>query len=249
MHAIIPNVPARSRSYAWGCISVNPDPPRVGEVTVIDFPLLNPGPNEVVVDRIEAKVARFGIGVEWEELPAIGPFHLLPDERYVEHATALWTPREGGHRCVRAEIHVHGIAEACHVGRNLHVIEAAAGERNWSVPFRLGNPTPKRAPIRLQVEGNNTDAVDAVVRAAGRALALDEPLWLDAGEEVDAELLLWARTGGALSVVRTVEANIRGELIDGIHVTVHRRVHAQTHAAVDPARLAGLREPVGAYVH
>lgn len=251
MQAIIPHVRSRSHPYAWGCISVNPDPPRVGEMTRITFPLLNPGPDDQTVERIEVKVAQFGIGVQWEELPTIGPFALPADPERVVEASVEWTPTVGGHRCVRAHIYVAGLAEPCAVGANLHVIEAAADARSWSVPFRLGNPEPERAPIRLQLGGNNLADVGAAVRVAGRVAPLDQPIWLAPGEEVEAELLLRARPDGALNHVRTVEAWIHGHLIDGIQVTVRRPAVAGAGTDDLPAHPfhedAAVREPVAAF--
>jgi hypothetical protein len=226
MHAIVPNRPARSRPYAWGSISVDPDPPRVGEVTTIIFPLANPGPDEVVVERIDARVAFFGIGVQWEPLPTAGPFRLMPDPRHIVPARIEWTPREGGHRCVRAAIHVRGEEQACHVGRNLQVIEAAAEEELWRMPFRLGNPEREQAPIMLRVGGNAVDALAVEVRVGERLVPLDQPIWLRPGEEVPAELLLRARTDAALHHIRTLEGYIGGRLLDGIEVTVNRPARA-----------------------
>ncbi len=238
MHAIVPNRPARSRPYAWGSISVAPDPPRVGEVTTITFPLANPGPDEVIVERIDARVAFFGIGVQWEALPAAGPFRLPPDPRHIEQARIEWTPREGGHRCVRADIHVRGEEEVCHVGRNLEVVEATADEELWRVPFRLGNPERERAPILLHVGGNDADAIDATVRLGERVVPLAEPIWLRPGEEVPAELLLHARTDAALHHIRTLEGYIDGRLLDGIEVTVNRPARAASALLVPEAELA-----------
>lgn len=225
MHAIIPNRPTRSRLYAWGSISVNPDPPRVGEVCAITYPLLNPGPDDVVVERIETRVARFGIGVAWETLPAIGPFTLSPDDHAIERATVRWTPRDGGHRCVRAAIHVKGLPFVCEVGRNLQVIEAAAEETFWRVPFLLGNPEPNAAPIELRIGGNEPVALDAWARVRGEIVRPDRSVWLEAGEQTEAELLIRARTDAPLRHVRTVEATIRGRLLDGIQVNVSRPAH------------------------
>lgn len=251
MQAIIPHVRSRSQPYAWGCISVNPDPPRVGDVTRITFPLLNPGPDDQTIERIEVKVAQFGMGVRWEELPAIGPFALPAQPDRVVEATIDWTPKVGGHRCVRGQIHVAGLAEPCMVGCNLHVIEAGVDERDWSVPFRLGNLEPARAPIRLQIGGNNLAAVGAAVRVDGRIVPADQPIWLAPGEEVDAELLLRAQLDGALNHVRTVEAWVHGHLIDGIHVTVRRPAATDIGADERPARGfhddTAVREPVAAY--
>lgn len=222
MQAIIPNRPARSRPYAWGSITVNPDPPRVGEVCQITFPLLNPGPDDVIVERIETQIALFGIGVRWEPLPAIGPFTLPPDDHHIEHATIDWTPRAGGHRCVRAEIYVRGAEEVCHVGRNLQVIEADAAEESWRVPFRLGNPASEAVPIELRVGGGELAAIETRLRVRGEPLPAGRPVWLQPGEEVAAEMLLRARTDAELRHIRTVEATINGRLLDGIQVTVLR---------------------------
>lgn len=234
MQPIIPNRPTRSRPYAWGSISVNPDPPRVGVVARIEFPLANHDVDEVVVERIDTQVALFGIGVEWEQLPSIGPFRLPPDPDHVEHASVEWTPKIGGHRCVRSSIAVAGVAEALLVGRNLHVIEAQAADDFWRVPFRLGNPGRVAAPIALRFGGNDAAALDVAVRVGGRMMPLDRPLVLRPNEVVHAELLLFAQTPGALRHVRTVEAYIGGQLLDGIQVTLHRpaqvREHAPTHA-------------------
>jgi hypothetical protein len=252
MRAIIPHVRSRSHPYAWGCISVNPDPPRVGEVTRITFPLLNPGPDDQTIERIDVKVAQFGIGVQWEELPRLGPFALPADPDRVVEASVEWTPTIGGHRCVRGQIHVAGQAEPCSVGCNLHVIEAGADEHSWSVPFRLGNPEPQRAPIRLQVGGNNLDAVGTEVRVAGRRVPADQPVWLAPGEEVEAELLLRAARDGALNHVRTVEAWVYGHLIDGIQVTLHRLAAVDADAGTAPSPApddATVREPAAVYAH
>ena len=243
MQAIIPNRPARSRPYAWGSISVNPDPPRVGAVTTITFPLANPGPDEVVVERIDTRVAQFGIGVQWERLAAIGPFRLPPDPRYVEHATVEWTPRQGGHRCVRATIHVRGMEQACEVGCNLQVIEATAEEDFWRVPFRLGNPERTQAPIMLRFGGNDAGDLDVVVRVGERVVPLDRPIVLRPAEEVPAELLLRARTAAALHHVRTVEATIHGRLLDGIQATVNRPAQSTARALPATKRRAAVREP------
>lgn len=233
MQAILPHVPARSRPYAWGSITVDPEPPRLGEMVTIGFPLANPGPDDVLVERIEVKVARFGIGVPWEQLPAIGPIRLPGDPTQIEHATVTWMPREGGHRCVRAAIYVKGLAQPCQVGRNLQVIEAYAEEDSWRMPFRLGNPESVAAPIILRLGGNDRAALAGAVLVAGRPVALEQPIWLEPHEEVEAVLLLRARTEAALSHLRTLEGSIAGRLIDGIQVTVRR-----------PARAARPSEPV-----
>jgi hypothetical protein len=221
MQAIIPNRPAHVRPYAWGSVTVNPDPPRVGEVTRIGFPLANPGPEELVVERIAVRVAAFGMGVAWEELDPIGPFHLPPDPQHIEEAVIQWTPAQGGHRCVRADIHVAGMMPMT-VGRNLHVLQADAEEAYWRVPFHLGNPEPVRAPIVLRVGGEGDPNLGVALRIAGADVRPDRPFWLKPGQEVEAELRLFAPEGAALHAIRTVEAYVGNRLIDGIQVAVLR---------------------------
>jgi hypothetical protein len=243
MQAIIPNRPARSRPYSWGNISVDPDPPRVGIVTAISFPLANLDVDDVIVERIETKVALFGMGVQWERLPAVGPFRLPPDPRHIEHATVEWVPRQGGHRCVHASIFVQGAEQVCQVGRNLQVIEATADEDLWRVPFRLGNPRRRLAQIHLAFGGNDPAALDVSVRLADRIVPLDRPITLRPGDEVAAELLLRAHTDGTLHHIRTVEALIDGALLDGIQVTVNRPArHAAGSLPIAPEE-AAMREP------
>jgi hypothetical protein len=230
MQPIIPNRPTRSRPYAWGSITVSPDPPRVGAVGRIEFPLANHDVDEVLVERIDTQVALFGIGVEWEQLPSIGPFRLPPDPDHVERASVEWTPKVGGHRCVRSTISVAGVAEPLRIGRNLHVIEAQAADDFWRVPFRLGNPERAAAPIVLRFGGNEAAALDVAVRVGERVVPLDRPLVLRSHEVLQAELLLFARTEDALRHVRTVEAYIGDRLLDGIQVTVYRPAQAREHA-------------------
>lgn len=235
MQAILPHVPARSRPYAWSSITVDPDPPRVGERARIGFPLANPGPDDVIVERIEVSVARFGIGVAWEKLPVIGPLRLPADPEHIEYATVEWVPQEGGHRCVRAAIHVKGMAQSCQVGRNLQVIEAAAEDEHWRLPFRLGNPEREAAPIVLRLGGNDSAALAGTVLVRGRPVPLDQPIWLEPHEEVDAALLLRARTDAALSHLRTLEGTIFGRLVDGIQVTIRRPARTAELPELEPA--------------
>src|SRR5262249_4610503 len=198
VQAIVPNRPARSRPYAWGSISVNPDPPRVGETTTIGFPLKNLDADEVVVERIEVKVALFGMGLAWEELGTIGPFHLPPDSPVTE-AAIHWSPTVGGHRCVRATLYVQGLDQPLVVGRNLHVFEARADQGIWTLPFRLGNPERVAAPILLHLDGNDMPAIGGIVRIGGREALLDRPVWLEPRQVVEATLELRAQTEARLN--------------------------------------------------
>ena len=223
MQAIVPNRPTRMRPYAWDSMTVNPNPPRVGEATRISFPLTNPGPGEVVVERIHVGVALFGIGVPWEEIGTIGPIRLAPDPTHIEEASIDWTPTTGGHRCVRARIHVQDVALPLQLGCNLDVIEAGADEALWRLPFRLGNPDRVRQAIVLRMEtAGEAEGLGALLLAAGRVVPAGQPIWLKPGEVVDAEVRFAAAPGPALDAVQRVEGWIGGRMIDGIQVTVHR---------------------------
>jgi hypothetical protein len=224
MNPIVPNhPPVHARPYAWRNIEVNPDPPRVGEVTRISFPLANADRGELVVEQIDVRIALFGMGMPWENLDPIGPFVLPPDPGHVEEATVEWIPTVGGHRCVRADIYVRDLPTPLLVRRNLDVIQADELESHWRIPFQLGNPDAARAPIFLKIGANNAMTMtEAAVQIAGRIVAPGHPVWLEPGETVGGELLLAALPGLELDTVHTVEAYAGGRLIDGIQIEVRR---------------------------
>jgi hypothetical protein len=227
MEAIQFNQFDHRQRYASRGITVSPNPPQVGTPTTIELQLHNPGPGALTISRIETRVAQFGMGVAWEELPPLGPFHLPANPTYVEKITQQWTPLVGGHRCVRASIFIDQLPQPLRIGRNLHVIEAAAEMVRWQVPFRLGNPEQERKPVVLTVEQDRPHEVLAMVMMKGRIVPVGEPIWLAAGEEVDASLLLRARTRAAIESVNNIEASIDGRLIDGIQVIVQRPAQLQ----------------------
>jgi hypothetical protein len=179
----------------------------------------------LIVNRIELRVAHFGVGIEGEKLPTLGPFHLPAN--HIENVRTEWTPSEGGHCCLRGTIHVEGVAQPLHVGRNLHVIESAAERNHWRIPFRVGNPQPERQPLVLRVAGN-LDLVGARLMVGGQVVQPGEPIMLEGGEEREAALLLYAATEEALEVVNTVEAFLGGHFLDGIQVEVHRPARVST---------------------
>lgn len=229
MEAIHLNNALRPHPYASRSIIVTPDPPQVGVPATLALELKNPGPGTVVVKRIEVKVARFGMGVPWEELAPIGPFSLPANPDHIEQVTMEWIPTQGGHRCVRAAIYIEPLPQPLRVGRNLEVIESTADRTSWRVPFRLGNPENERVPLLLQLGGSDPDAVDMRVLINGHLAHPGRPIWLNGKEEVDAELLLRARTDDAIESVKTVEAILGGQLLDGIEVVVHRPAYWSAH--------------------
>lgn len=208
--------------YATRSISVSPNPPRIGTPTTIELHLQNPGPEALTISRIETKVAQFGMGVAWEELPQLGPFHLPANPAHVEKITQQWTPLVGGHRCVHASIFIDQLPHPLRIGCNLQVIEAEAEMIRWQVPFRLGNPEHERKPVVLTVKQDKPQQVLATVQVKERIVHVGEPIWLAAGEEVDAILQLRARTRSAIESITNIEAHIDGCLIDGIQVIVQR---------------------------
>jgi len=222
MEAIQLNGVTRLHSYACRGLSVNPDPPKVGEITTLAIALKNSGPEAITVNRVQFMIAQFGMGLNWEKLPPVEQITLPANPDHVEEIAVQWMPTTGGHRCVHVIIEAAKLPQPVRTGRNLHVIEATADRKTWQVPFRLGNPENERRPVVLELGGNNVDEVEAMVLVNGRLLRAGRPIWLDAKEEVDAHLILRALTDEAIEAVKTVEAHIGGRFIDGIQVEVYR---------------------------
>ncbi len=222
METIQLNGATRVHRYACRGICVNPNPPRVGEVSTLALALKNTGPEAITINCIQFMVAGFGIGLGWEQLPPIEHITLPADPQHIEDVAVQWTPTRGGHRCVRVTIEADVLPQPLRIGRNLEVIESTADRRTWYVPFRLGNPENEQMPVMLELGGDNADGVDAVVLINGRQVLARGPVWLNAREEVEARLVLHARTEEAISALKTVEAHIHGRFIDGIQVEVYR---------------------------
>ncbi len=207
--------------YASQSLIVTPNPPRVGEATTLALTMKNSGPTPLTIKRIEFFVAAFGVGVSWEQLPTIEQFTLPVDPTHETRAAIEWTPTYGGHRCVRALVHSDVLPRPLRIGRNLQVIEASADCQTWHIPFHLGNPEKERRPITLEF-GNALDELEALVVVKGRLHRAGDPIWLNAGEETEAQIILKARTLDAIYSIKTVEAHIDGRFIDGIQVEVRR---------------------------
>ena len=212
----------RRRAYTSQSIVVTPDPPQVGVATTISIHLKNPGSEAVTVSRIETKIAQFGMGVCWEQLPVVGPFQLPADPAHIEEINLEWTPKQGGHRCLRANIHIETLPEPLRIGRNLQVIESEAERTRWQIPFHLGNPEAERMPVALEIGGENMVGLMAHMIVGPRMIQPGEQIWLNPGEEVDAQLLVRARTADAIASVHTIEAFINGRFLDGIQIEIHR---------------------------
>jgi hypothetical protein len=208
--------------YTSNSISVNPNPPRVGVPATINLALKNSTQQSITVERIEVMVAQFGMGVEWEHLPDIGPLQLAADPETIKEVEAQWTPRSTGHRCVQSILHVEGFSQPIHARRNLQVIEASASQTLWRIPFRLGNPADERKPIVLTVNDEYAGEVYTRIHTNSRFMRPGEELWLDAKEEVDANVVVVARTAEAFRSINNIEAFLDGDFLDGIRVAIQR---------------------------
>ncbi len=222
MEAIQLNSTVGHHRYMCQAIDVNPDPPLVGETTTLTLALKNVGPEAVTVKHIQFMIAAFGMGVAWEKLPLIDSMVLPSSPTHVERVSVQWTPTVGGHRCVRVEIEVAHLPSPLHIGRNLTVLNSSADRRQWHMPFRLGNPADRRMPIALERSETLPQGVVAAILVNGLPVAKGQPVWLNAREEVDALMVLHARTEDELAVIETVEAFSEGRLIDGIRIELYR---------------------------
>lgn len=222
--------------YACRGISVNPNPPRVGEATTLGLAFKNTGPETITLNRIQFMVAAFGMGLGWEQLPVIEDIRLPADAKHVEEIAVQWTPTVGGHRCVRVTVESDVLPLPLRIGRNLEIIQATADRNTWHVPFHLGNPENERAPVMLELGGENTDGVDVIVLVNGRQVQRGQPVWLNAHEAVEARMLLRARTPEAIAAVKTVEASIHGRFIDGIQIEVYRPAYVGKYPMRRPER-------------
>src|SRR5258707_4040789 len=200
--------------YACQGISVNPNPPRVGEVTTLALALKNTGPEAITISRMQFMVAGFGMGLGWEQLPPIEHLILTADPQHVEDVAVQWTPTKGGPSCVGGTIEAVVLPQPLRMGCNLEVIESTADRRTWHVPFRLGNPENERMPVTLELGGDNADGVDAVVLINGRPVGAGRPVWLNAREQAEARLVLPDRTEGAARASNTVEVPSQSRLSD-----------------------------------
>src|SRR5260221_14458645 len=108
--------------YACQGISVNPNPPRVGEVTTLALALKNTGPEAITINRIQFMIAGFGMGLGWEQLPPIEHLILPADPQHVEDVAVQWTAPRGGHCGVRGNIEGDVLAppprKGCKLGGN-----------------------------------------------------------------------------------------------------------------------------------
>lgn len=237
--------PRPQHPYMGRSLSVTPNPPVVGQPCRLAVALHNSGAVPVEIARVEMRVALFGMGMQWEEVPMPGAVAVAPGATH--EIAADWTPTVGGHRCVRATIEqIAPTPFTHHLGCNLDVIDAEAHEGQWRMPFWLGNPTAAPAPIELVV-GDASDQLDAVVWVHGRPYFRGQPIWLDPGEAVEAEVVLRAARPGALAAIQTVEAHLNGQLLDGIAIVVRRHAALMTGTMLPsevysaPTELAGVR--------
>lgn len=215
-------LPTKRRLHPYACqsIEVRPNPPQVGVSTTLALALTNPGPEPLTVKQIAFRIAVFGMGMRWEELPPLGPFQVPADSAHHELVEQEWTPTTAGHRCVQASIYLENSPTPILARRNLEVIRSGADRNAWQVQFGLGNPEEEPMPITLRL-GHDVQ-MEAALVVAGRVVQPGEPIWLKPHEEVEGVLLLKALTNGALTSENAVEAFLGGRFLDGIQVVVQR---------------------------
>src|SRR6266568_1844523 len=109
--------------YASRSIAVNPNPPQVGQPSTLALALLNPEPTELLITRVQFKIALFGMGVKWEELPPLTDITLSARNSEQQIISTTWTPTSDGHRCVRATVEIRDQPAPLTFRRNLQVIE------------------------------------------------------------------------------------------------------------------------------
>jgi hypothetical protein len=226
-------------SYTSHSITITPNPPQVGIPATITLELSNTGTEPLTVQRIESRVAQFGMGVPWETLTPLGPFTIAPKQ--VKHVTIEWTPSVGGHRCLQALIYTDLSPSPVRIGRNMYIIDAKTTTQPlWEVPFAIGNPTDQPAPVLLRIE--HDPHIQALLLVKNRVLYPGETIELVAKEEAQGNLLLWAETPDALNSAIAVEAFINGQFLDGIEVTVRKPAHKPGNEAEDTQ--SGMQSPL-----
>jgi hypothetical protein len=217
--------PTTWMGYTHKGITITPEPVRVGRPSTITLYLQNTGISPVIIRRVESKIAEFGIGTKWTELPQIdGPLVLPADPTAVKEISLEWTPAKGGHRCVRAFVHTSRSLQPLCAGRNLQIINAERTQSSWQTPFHLGNPHNLRMPVYLTLQA--AAPIQAQILVQEVAVQPGEPVWLDPGEEVSGVVLLHAQTSEAIARSIRVEATIGQQFIDGFQVEVYRPAYS-----------------------
>src|SRR5260370_11348759 len=126
--------------YACQGISVNPNPPRVGEVTTLALALKNTGPEAITINRIQFMIAGFGMGLGWEQLPPIEHLILPADPQHVEDVAVQRTAAKGGASLFRVIIQGERPPPPTIIGRNLGGIEFKARPTDHQITFLPRHP-------------------------------------------------------------------------------------------------------------
>jgi hypothetical protein len=228
-------IPSQGRPvYVASWLDVSPNPPLRGQPATISIALTNPGPDPIVVERVAFQLASYGIGVQWEDLPTLGPITVPPNPERVETLAVQWTPSQAGHRCVKATVELAQPEVQINARCNLTVIEAAADEIAWRVPFHIGNPTQRRAPMVLAIDSGDAATV-ARVLVEGRPVAPGRPIRLEPDEVRAAEALIRALPGETASVHELrIEGFLDGQFLDGIAIRILQPAYLALDSAVEP---------------
>jgi hypothetical protein len=222
-------------TYAQDEISVHPEPPTAGSLTMLCAEVVNNDPVNAHVVTLEFRVANFGIGLPWN---AVGSTSVHVPPGSVASGCAVWTPPGPGHWCIEVVLHQEG-AEPQRSQRNIDADEPLQPGESHSRVFEVGNPFDHRVDITLGL----------VPHLPNWGLELYPDILLDMapGEIREVALTVTPPQGEPLppdgTVIVDVEAYAEGELIGGFRkvfsppVTVHRPkdpVYAETEIGVDP---------------
>ncbi len=224
MQAMLPTFdltrPPPGSHYLHREVSVLPNPPMIGSPAQVTLRLSNPSSEIMIVREIVFSVAQFGMGVAWEQLPVVGPFHIAAGT--TETITVEWTPYTGGHRCVKAQIDLgNGLTLSARC--NLNIVRSPAEQDAWLTRFQIGNPTDERAALSFTTAGG-AEQLQPFLQINHHSHAIDAPLWLDPGEIAQAVVLLRARSIDAIETLWRMEAWMHGSMLDGIGVAISRPV-------------------------
>jgi len=217
--------------YTSRGLTIDPEELRVGQQATITLHLQNIGDGPIAIRKIEPKVAEYGIGVSWSDLPTIEDQIYLPaDPVKIQTVTIPWTPTRSGNRCFRAFLHTsYCIHQAICIGRNLQILEAAAEENQWRIPFKLGNPKGTRLPVYPVLRGVSRE-VTADILIQETRVESGQTIWLNPGQEVNGVVFLKAQTDDAIKTAVRVEAVIGfdRQFLDGLEIEVARPAYCLT---------------------
>lgn len=220
-------------TYAQREITVNPEPPILGQPVLICAAVLNTStqPQTVVLDF---GIANFGIGLPFDP---IGSRTVVVPPNGKAHSCVTWIPRQPGHRCLQVILHQPGQPDQLSQ-RNLDVWELLVAGEPAETVFPVRNPGTATDTIQLQLRN---------LRAGWTAIVTPQELTLAGGESRLVTLTVTPPRGellGSRETIVDVEAyNSQGLPIGGFRkldtppVPLHRLFdppYAESEISIEP---------------